>query len=84
VANGTRCRPCSAERAAKRAANVATFFTAYVDGAVTLTCTRHAQMACRGGGFAIALGSFLEVMTADLTADQMHDALRSANRSLNG
>lgn len=79
-----RCRPCSAERIPKRQPNAATHFTVYVDGLTTLTCSRHATMACRGGGFAIALGSFLEVLTAELDSAQLHDALRAANRSING
>lgn len=53
------CRTCiligSGEK--KRAPNVATYATTYVDGLSSLTCTMHAKMAAKAGGFAMPLPS---------------------------
>jgi hypothetical protein len=55
----------------------------YVDGRSTLTCDRHAQLAARGGGFALELVGLPPLVHAHLDTATMVDQLRAAHRSEN-
>jgi hypothetical protein len=81
VIDSPRCRVCCTTHAVNRQPNRATHLTIYVDGLATLTCRRHAEMAARGGGFALELGSLAPVLHAPMSTAQLTEQLRFANRA---